>query len=95
MKPKSMERCTWLKAKSVECALVYSRALVMSGVSGMATPANTRVGSGDMVGNEIIGWMPMRRIAKELDVGLDLKRVIWDFRLEVRQCRELSSRVWV
>jgi len=46
-----MERCTWLKAKSVECALVYERALVMSVVSGMVTPANTRVGSGDMVGN--------------------------------------------
>jgi hypothetical protein len=55
-----MERCTWLKAKPVECAWVYSRALVMSGVSGMMAPAKPRVGSGDMV----------RRIIKETNAAL-------------------------
>ena len=79
MKPKSIERWTWLKAKSVECALVYSRALVMSGVSGMVTPANTRVGSGDMVGKGRIGETLERRIGRELDEGRELERIIWGF----------------
>ena len=44
IKPRRNERTMWLYVLSVECSRANARALVMSGVSGTVTPANTLVG---------------------------------------------------
>ena len=43
MKPNSKARRTWLYVLSLLYSLAKSMALLTSGVSGMVTPANTRV----------------------------------------------------